>query len=344
MFSNTAWQRHGCYRLGSDQYFNIPLEKSLLGCMDDWNSLDHFDPTANSRRVFAHFLYLRTQFSVLQDGFNLVQRGNWTYDVQLPGSNGTATEKGLYSASRSAIPNVQNLTGNSSDQVWMLYTNENTTKNYQFDCKSPQWISSPFESGTVVRNLMSPFENYTLADSLSSFFNDSKAPFQGCLANVSMDPYGFKVLVAATEWVPPRPALTKFTPGHDARIASDTNGGNVSTVAISFEFNTVMSCDGVTKALSVNMSTSGHGGNPTIDPNSVNCGQVQNPDPTTIPGDVQSVWSWSATLQNVPDGILALILNNAPASDGRTTAVWSTFLNKYSGFTNSVIHSQRIRC
>jgi hypothetical protein len=78
MFSNKAWQRHGCYRLGSDQYFNIPLDKAVLGCMDDWNSLDHFDPTADSRRMFAHFLYLRTVYSSLQDGFNLVQRGNWT--------------------------------------------------------------------------------------------------------------------------------------------------------------------------------------------------------------------------------------------------------------------------
>jgi len=183
---------------------------------------------------------------------------------------------------------------------------------------------------------MSPFENYTLADSLSSYFNDSKAPFQGCLANVSMDSYGFKVLVPATEWVPPRPALTKFTPGHDARIASDANGGN-STVAISIEFNTVMSCNGVTQALSLNMSSSGHGGNPTFDANSIQCGQVQNPDPTTIPGDVQSVWSWSATLQNVPDGILTLTLNNAPASDGRTTGVWPTLLNKYGGFTDPII-------
>ena len=325
MFSNNAWKRHGCYRLGSDQYFNIPLDKSLLGCLDDWNSLDHFDPTANSRRMFAHFLYLRTVYSSLQDGFNLVQRGNWTYRIQYPGSNGTQTEMGLFSVSRSGISGIQNLTGNFSDQIWMLYSNENVTQTFQFDCKSPQWISSPYVSGTTVRNLVSPFENYTLADSLSSFNNDSKAPYQGCLSSVTMDPYGFKVLVPATDWVPPRPALTKFSPGHDARISS--NGGNTS-VTVSFEFNTVMSCTGVTQALSFNMSSSGQGGNPTFDPNSVTCGQVQNPDPTTLTGDVQSVWSWSVTLQNVPDGILELILKNAPAGDGRTTGVWLTSPNQ----------------
>ena len=337
MFSNKAWQRHGCYRLGSDQYFNVPLDKSLLGCLDDWNSLDHFDPTADSRRMFAHFLYLRSAYSSLQDGFNLVQRGNWTYFVQFPGSNQTETEMGLWSVSRSGIPGVQNLTGagsvNNTDQVWILYTNENATKTFQFDCKSPQWISSPYVSGTTVRNLMYPFENYTLADSLSSFNNDSKPPFQGCLSGVTMDPYGFKVFVPVNEWVPPRPALTKFLPGHDARISSDQNG---TTVTVSFEFNTAMSCTGVTQALSLNMSSSGHGGNPTFDPNSVTCGQVQNPSPSSLQGDVQSAWFWSATLQNVPDGILALTLNKAPTSDGRTTEVWLASLNPVS-FTYAII-------
>ena len=318
MFGNQAWQRHGCYRLGSDQYSNIPLEKAHVGCMDDWNSLDHFDPTTDSRRMFGHLLYLRSMYSALQDGFGLVQLGNWTYFIQRPDSNHTQTEMGLWSISRSGIPGVQTLAGDNTDQVWMLYTNENTTEGYQFDCKSAQGISSPYISGTTVRNLVAPFENYTLVDSLSSFNNDGEAPFQGCLSDVTMDPYSFKVLVPVNEWIPPRPALTKFSPGHDARISS---GANATTVTISFEFNTVMSCAGVTNALSLNMSSSGQGGNPTFDANSVTCGQVQNPDLPRISGDVQSVWSWSATLQNVPDGILTLTLDNVPAGDGSTTGV-----------------------
>ena len=320
MFSNRAWQRHGCYHLGSDQYFNFRLQKSLLGCVDDWNSLDHFDPTTDSRRMFAHFLDLRVTYDSLQDGFNLVQRGNWTYYIQLPGSNGTETEMGLWSLSRSGISGVQNLTGtaNNTDQVWLLLTNENTTQSYQFDCTSPQWISSPYVSGTTVQNLVSPFETYTLADSLSSFNNDGQAPYQGCLSNVTMDPYGYKVLVPVSEWTAPRPALTKFSPGHDARILSDPSGTN-KTVTISFEFNTIMSCSGVTNALTLNMSSSGHGGNPTFDSSAVTCGQVQNPDPPKLPGDTSSVWYWSATLENVPDGILALTLDHALANDNVTT-------------------------
>ncbi|KAF8274895.1 modular protein with glycoside hydrolase family 13 and glycosyltransferase family 5 domains [Lactarius quietus] len=318
MFSNRAWQRHGCYHLGSDQYFNIPLQKALLGCMDDWNSLDHFDPTTDSRRVFSHFLYLRSVYNSLQDGFNLVQRGNWTYYNQLPGSNGTGTEMGLWSLSRSGISGVQQLTGNNTDQVWLLLTNGNTSQTYQYDCSSPQWMSSPYISGTTVRNLVSPFESYTLEDSLSSYYNNGTAPYQGCLSNVTMDPYGYKVLVPASEWVSPRPALTKFSPGHDARITSDPSGAN-NTVTITFEFNTIMSCTGVTNALTLNMSSSGHGGNPTFDPSSVTCGPVQNPDPPKLPGDMSSAWSWSVTLNNVPDGVLALTLDHAVANDTVTT-------------------------
>lgn len=43
MTSNLAWQRHGCYKLGTSQYYQMNLDRALLGCQDDWNSLDHFD-------------------------------------------------------------------------------------------------------------------------------------------------------------------------------------------------------------------------------------------------------------------------------------------------------------
>lgn len=75
MPATQAWKRHGCYRLGSQQYFNMPLHKTLLGCEDSWNRLDHFDPTMDSRRIFAAFNFLRSTYGALQDGFNLVQRG-----------------------------------------------------------------------------------------------------------------------------------------------------------------------------------------------------------------------------------------------------------------------------
>lgn len=325
MTANQAWKRHGCYTLGSEQFFNMPLEKSLFGCHDDWNALDHFDVTADSRRLFSQFNHLRTVYGALQDGFNLVQRGNWTYFIQRPGSNETATEMGLWSISRAGINGIQKLGGTFQDQVWLLYTNENTTKSYDFDCKQSLWISSPFVSGTVVRNLFMPYETYTLEDSLSSFNNDSTSPWFGCLPNVTIDAYGFKALVPVAQWTAPPPVLTKFVPGHDNRILANAGDVNATTVDISLEFNVVMSCDSVTNSVSFNMSSSNKGSNPTI--SNVTCGAVSNPDPAKITSVGVSAWAWSATLLNMPDGVLTITVNNpAPSTGNQTTGVCRYFL------------------
>ncbi|KAI0035090.1 glycoside hydrolase family 13 and glycosyltransferase family 5 protein [Vararia minispora EC-137] len=307
MFPNQAWQRHGCYRLGSEQYYNMALQKSLIGCMDDWNSRDHFDPTADSRRLTAHMLYLRSVYGALQDGWELTTLGNWTYFIQRPGSNGTETEMGLWTASRGFMTG-QNTTGAQTTTVFLLYTNENQTKSYNPSCSSPQWISSPYTAGTVVQNLFYPYENYTLQASGQKVGNTTKGCLQGPLI---MHPFSFKALVPLANWVAPRPALTKFSPGHDARVNSD-NG--TTSVDVRLEFNTPMSCTGVTAAVSLNMSSSGHGPTPSISSSSVACGGVTNPDATVLPGDMPSAWFWSATIQNMPDGILTLTVDNAPSA------------------------------
>ncbi|KAI0079915.1 glycoside hydrolase family 13 and glycosyltransferase family 5 protein [Panus rudis PR-1116 ss-1] len=316
MFSNTAWQRHGCYALGSDQYFNMPIGKAMLGCQDDWNSLDHFDPTTETRRIFRHMFYLRTVYSALQDGFNLVQRGNWTHFIQRPGSNQTETEMGLWSVTRSAIDNVQQLSGNHTDQIWLLYSNENTTTTFAFDCKGPKWIPSPFPAGVTVRNLFYPYEQYTLAESLDSYYHNGTAPHTGCVPSVTMDAYSFKALVPVDQWVSPLPMVTKFNPGHDARMHAESGDTNATTLDISFEFNLEMNCNSVTNSISFNVSSSGKGGNPTINQNSIKCGKVENTPATVVSGVDPSAWSWSATLQNVPDGILTITVKNPTTEDG----------------------------
>ena len=318
MFSNKAWQRHGCYSLGSDQYFNMPLGKSMIGCQDDWNSLDHFDPTTDSRRIFSHFLALRKQFSSLQDGFNLVQRGNWTYYISRPGSNNTQTEMGLWSVSRAPLDDVQTLTGNK-DQIWLLYSNENQTKTWTYDCKGSLWISSPYESGQVVRNLFYPYETYTLAESGSAVNNDSKAPWFGCMSSITMDPFGFKALIPIDEWVPQPPMLTKFTPGHDARIQAEAGDANATTVQISLEFSLPMDCNSVTNGMSFTLV--GNGSAPTIDQTSIKCLTLTNVDPPRIPGTPVSQWSWTANLVNFPDGILDIQVKNAATQAGVSTNV-----------------------
>ncbi|KAI6005611.1 glycoside hydrolase family 13/glycosyltransferase family 5 protein [Pisolithus albus] len=265
MFSNKAWQRHGCYKLGSAQYFNMPLESALMGCEDDWNSLDHFDPTTDMRRLTTQFLYLRSVYDSLQDGLNL-----------RPGSNGTATEMGLWSISRAGLAGIQNLTGTHTDQVWLLYSNLNTSLY------------------VVVRlNLLAPYENYTLAQSGSSYYNNGTAPYYGCMASITLDPYGMKVLVPDTEWV-----------------------SNATTLDLTLEFNLEMSCTSVTNSLTLNMSSSGIGGQPTLDTNSITCTDVTNPVMSTLAVAPPSAWSWSGTLNNVPDGILEIIVNNPTTADG----------------------------
>jgi len=329
MTSSIAWKRHGCYTLGSQQYFNMPLDKSVLGCLDDWNALDHFDPTSATRRMFAQFMNLRTVYGALQDGFDLVQRGNWTYTIQRPGSNNTRTEMGLWSASRAAIEGVQTLHGTFNDQVWLLFMNENSTQTYTYDCTQAEWISTPYQSGVVIQNLFAPYEKYTLADSRSSFLNNGGPPWQGCLPSITMDPYGFKAFVPVAQWVPPLPALTKFIPGHDARIHVEAGDVNATTVNIAFEFDTQMSCDSVTNSMTFNMSSSGKGGAPTVQQGSVVCGNVNNPDPSMIQGGSTSAWSWAATLQNVPDGILRITLNNPAASTGNATTGVRTLFSPF---------------
>ncbi|KAH7908597.1 glycoside hydrolase family 13/glycosyltransferase family 5 protein [Hygrophoropsis aurantiaca] len=319
MTSNKAWQRHGCYKLGSDQYRNLPLGSALLGCHDDWNSLDHFDPTTDTRRLLTHFLHLRRTYAALQDGFDLVQRGNWTSFVERTNSNGTTTEMGLWSVSRAGIPNVQTLAGQHTDQVWLLYSNLNTSQTWTYDCKGPLWIASPYMSGITVRNLLAPYETYTLADSESSYYINGTAAWYGCLPTVTMDLYGVKALVPVDEWVPPPPILTKFLPGHDARIAATAGDPNATNIDLILEFNANMSCTSVTSSLTFNMASSGVGGQPALDASTVTCAIVNNPDISPISVTPPSIMSWSATLTNVPDGILEIIVDNPTTADGTSS-------------------------
>jgi alpha-1,3-glucan synthase len=333
MSANTAWKRHGCYGLGSEQYFNFAVEKALLGCNDDWNALDHFDPTMDTRRMFSRFLSLRSSYPAIQDGFDLTQLGNWTYMIERPGSDGVVTEMGLWSVSRAALLN-QKLNGSYTGAVWMLYTNENATKTYANDCQKDLWMKAPFTSDVVVQNLFAPYEQYTLVASGSSFNNDSKAPFFGCLPTVTIEGFGFKALVPVGDWVAPAPALTKFSPGHDARIQVKASDTNATTMDITFEFNTLMNCDSITQSMTFNLSSSGHGGTVSF-LGKPSCGTVASPDPSRISGSDTSKFQWSATLQNFADGVLSITLDNPSSSTGNKTGVRSYFLLLSSGGPDS---------
>lgn len=297
--------------------------------------------TLPNRRLIAQFHYLRSRYPALQDGFNLVQWGNWTYRIELPGSNGTQTEIGWWSVTRAELPTIQRFDeGPLSEQVWLLYTNENTTKSYEFRCDSKLWISSPYMGGTKVRNLFYPHETYTLEDSQSSYNNDSRAPWRGCLRQLSLDPYGFKALVPEDSWSSPLPMMTKFEPGHDFRIRAEQGDSNGTAIDIAFEFNVPMSCDGVTGGFSVQMSSSGFGGVPKLDAASIKCGDVESAPAPELSGLSPSVWRWSATLRDVPDGILQLILTNVTTSEGRHTNIVDKVFVRKGSYQNVMVHPE----
>lgn len=335
MSATRAWQTHGCYRVGSQQYFNIPLDKALTGCKDEWNSLDHFDPTSGVRNVLNHFTYLRSQYAALQDGFNLVQRGNWTSYGQLPGSNKTQTEWGLWSVSRGGMDGEQLVGSNPNVTVWMLYSNLNETKTFEYDCGTALWISAPYPAPVTVRNLMYPYETYNLAGSQSPYYLDGKAPYRGCLQSITMEPLGFKVLVPSEFWTPPLPRLVSFQPGHDARILSSPNNGS-ETIAVSLSFSDEMSCSGVSAAVSLTY---------TIDPASTAKPQINTGSATctSTPPVLASVsmapaaaWTWSSTISNAVDGIYHITLNNATNNAGVHTHTTDHLLIRKGGADNPI--------
>lgn len=319
MASSRAWQRHGCYKLGSTQYYNMPLQKALLGCEDDWNSLDHFDPTSPPRRLMARFNQLRALYQALQDGFSLVGLSAKTYQYQLPGSNVTTTETGLWSVSRSALSIVQNFTGNLSDEVWLMYTNENKTVQYTLDCLGSDAILAPYAPNTTVRNLFAPYETYDLQDSQQPVNKDGKAPYRGCVPSITMEPLSFKALVPVEKWTGPSPVLTKFVPGHDARLLVEDGMANATTVDIAFQFNMEMSCEAITTGLALSISSPDVGLVPRVQQGSVQCGPVDGAGSTYLVGDVTSAWQWSGKLENVPDGVLELVLDRVPNANNADT-------------------------
>jgi len=325
MSATKAWQRHGCYHLGSEALQALPLVKAALGCQDDWNSLDHFDPTADVRRLYKQFFDLRARYQVLNDGFSLVQHGNWTHQDFLPFSNHSATERGFWSVSRGGLLPLQNIS--FDDTVWFLYTNENATATHGSNCTADDSIKGPFRADAVVRNLLYPFENYTLGTSDRPFFFDGKDPYFGCLESVTLQPYDFKALVLAEKWVAPIPALSRFTPGHDARIEVTADSQNPNSVNVQIEFSDLMDCDSVTQSMTFSLASSGKGSSPSVKSGSVECQTMSdsNVRPAAVLGATVSRWYWKATIDNFADGILTITIKDPKNQGGVGTGVSHLF-------------------
>ncbi|MCJ1398815.1 Cell wall alpha-1,3-glucan synthase ags1 [Xylographa trunciseda] len=322
MSSSTAWQTHGCYILGSSSFFNwntTYVESALYGCHDDSVSLDHRDPASPVRNIIKTMYQMRENYPVLNDGFFLQQLSNMTTDIQLPGSNGTPTETGMWSTVRSQFPGVQDLSGEKQgDQsVWLVYQNGNTTVNYQFDCsnndpnRTSTALVAPFDAGTTVKNLFYPYDEVTLeAGAHKLGINGSTNP-NGCLQNLTLKAWEFKAYVPSAKWVGPRPMMTKFVPGHDARVLSTVAPGKQQSLPIELHFSQTMDCTGITNAITFN-STTEDNSTPTIDPTSITCGNATDPDLSPFNGALPSEWTWKATLNGVADGVHRISVMNGP--------------------------------
>jgi len=324
MVSSEAWVRHGCYGLGSEQYYNFPVGRGFTGCEDRWNALDHFDPTAEALRGLRSQHFLRANYPAILDGFGLEQLGNWTQFIQLPGSNITGTELGMWSVARAPVA-VQQGTGNFnadgviSQVVWLLYSNENRTITQNTPCNQEGWVSSPYQGGTTVQNLFWPFDSITLEDSLDPFFADNKAPYRGCLPSITLKPWEYKVYVPQAQWRRQRPAMTKFTPGHDARIPAPTGG----TIDISIEYDTEMSCDSFQQARSLVYSGDATG-TPTLSQGS--CARIADADIVApeLVGVAPSSWRWTGQIENAGEGIYEIIIGPVAAESGANSTTQGT--------------------
>ena len=343
MSSATAWQDHGCYHLDSAQYYHWPIDSARHACSDEHVSYDHRDPSAPVRNALKHMYYLREVYPVLNDGFYLQQLSNSTEDVIYPGSSGVVTVTGMWSILRSAFPGVQsfsttpssnlsfaniNQTGGATTSseangtpVWMLMSNVNASKTFTFNCQdnatSPDTnaLVAPFPSGSRVRNILPPFDEITLRQgTIKLGLNGSTQP-NGCLDHLDMAAYEFRAYVPSQYWQPPQPMITKFMPGHDARLWSSVAPDQTESVDISLEFSMTMDCDSITKSLNFTSAVNAVG-LPTIRANSVSCGSVSHSTVPNWSGTIPSTWSWSATLDDVANGIHSITLTNASDASG----------------------------
>ena len=322
--SASAWQSHGCYSLGSTQYYQWPIDSARHGCKDDTVSYDHRDPAAPVRNIIRHMYHLRDSYPVLHDGAWLQQLSNQTWQVFMPGSSGVETETGLWSVLRTGVPNIQTFTrdrGNVS--VWMLYSNYNKTKEYEFNCSDSTPLPrataliAPYDSGTQVKNILYPYDVITLQDSAHFLgFNGSSNRSNGCLPKMEMAPYGFRAYVPIADWVAPKPMITRFilndtfNLGHDSRLLSQTHAKGSEKIAIQFLFSEKVNCSAVTNSISIQSTTESRR-SPRLNVTSASCAVVDDLEERRLEGMLPSVYSWRGVLDGVENGIHQITVGNA---------------------------------
>lgn len=334
MSSTTAWQTHGCYNMKTLTFFNFPIESATQACHDESVSLDHRDPSNPVRNIIKSMYQMRENYPVLNDGWALQSLSNQTRRIQLPGSDGVQTELGMWSTLRSRFSKMQDFTGQrqGNQSIWLVYQNDNETINYQFDCSNNATGSNltaliaPFDERTTVKNLFYPYDEVTLTASVKRLGIDGSTKFNGCLENLTLSAWEFKAYVPKDQFVGPRPMVTKFVPGHDARIASKVAPGKHETVPLELHYSQEMDCDSITNSMKINSTTEDHSV-PTVDKDSVKCQKSTADASPQFVGGIPTQWAWTANLIDVANGIHQLTVPNVTTpNNGSSTGSVDHFL------------------
>jgi alpha-1,3-glucan synthase len=317
MGSQRAWQLHGCYYLGEEVYVDMPFDKALRGCEDDTVSLDHRDPSHFMRNILKRHYELRDQYTVLNDGAHLQTLSSQLYDIYLHGSLGMPSPTGIWSIYRGRFPGLQDFSeagalGNQG--VWIVYSNENKTVNYTFNCQNEtEGLISPFPEGTTVKSLFYPYEEITLGTSAAKLGIENSTEPNGCLSSFKMAAWSYKMFVPKEKFAEPRPTITRVVPGHDERLLSHVPDGEPQTVNLEVHFSSEMDCDSVVRNFSIN-STTVNGEVASLNTSSVACSIVEPDEEQQYVGQIPGTWIMKAVLENVHDGIHVYTINNASAA------------------------------
>ena len=225
---------------------------------------------------------------------------------------------------RGRFEGVQDFTnqGQGNQSVWLVYQNINETTSHTFDCsKNDSALISPFDANVTVKNLFFPHDEYTLEPSTKKLGIDGSEAFNGCLPKLDVEPWGFKAFVPKDKFIPPPAMITKFTPGHDARVTSKVVPGQQETIPIAIHFSAAMNCDNLKKSILVN-STTEDKRIAQLDMDSAKCEKVDTGDKPRFVGGIATAFTFTANLINVSNGIHAVTAQNISTENG-------------VGFTNS---------
>ena len=161
------------------------------------------------------------------------------------------------------------------------------------------------------------------ADDVPSGLEDSPEN-NGCLDSLVMSPWGYKAYVPIHKWLEPSPVITRFSPGHDHRILSNSSSKEQDTVPIELHFSQEMDCNDVQNSITVNSSTT-DGSTPSLDKSSVVCRTnfdtetIISPYTGPITGQIPSMWVLAANLVNVSDGVHSVTVSNATTQAGNAS-------------------------